>query len=347
MVSMRDKLVQESINKDNMYIVYASDNNFAEVMGISIMSLYENNRSIGITIYILDSGISELNKERIICICKKYNRIEPIWIQARNINEELGMKVQMDRGSLSQYARLFVSTLLPQDIERVLYLDCDTIINDSLSELWNLSLNGKTIAALNDAFSKLYRKNIGLKPNDVMFNSGVMLIDIKKWRENNVEEHLLRFIKEHNGMIQQGDQGALNAILSKDTYCMEPKFNSVTIFYDFTYEEMLIYRKPPKFYTKEEVKVAVEQPVIIHFTTSFLSRRPWVEGCQHRYKDKYLLYKSISPWKDEAIREYKTGQLKKLFNAFYNIAPTRVALEIAGWLQAYARPIINRIKMKK
>lgn len=52
---------------------------------------------------------------------------------------------------------------------------------------------------------------------------------------------------------------------------------------------MLIYRKPPNFYSKEEIKKAIEDPVIIHYTTSFISRRPWVEGCNHKYKDMIFI----------------------------------------------------------
>lgn len=74
--------------------------------------------------------------------------------------------------------------------------------------------------------------NIDLKPNDIMFNSGVMLIDLKKWKEKKVETRLLKFISKKHGHIQQGDQGALNHVLSHDIYCFEPRFNSVTIFYD-------------------------------------------------------------------------------------------------------------------
>ena len=142
------------------------------------------------------------------------------------------MNVAVDRGSLSQYARLFVSSDLPLDLNRVLYLDCDIIINRSIRELWNLDLNGKTIGALMDAFSKYYRQNIDLEENDIMFNSGVMLIDLRKWRKQKIEEKLMNFIAKKNGRIQQGNQGALNAVLSHDTYCFEPRFNSVTIFYD-------------------------------------------------------------------------------------------------------------------
>ena len=53
-----------------------------------------------------------------------------------------------------------------------------------------------------------------MEPDDIMFNSGVMLIDLDKWRRENIESKLLEFIRKKNGKIQQGDQGALNAILS-------------------------------------------------------------------------------------------------------------------------------------
>ena len=109
-------------------------------------------------------------------------------------------------------------------------------------------MHGKTIVALKDAFGKWYRMNIDFEPNDVMFNSGVMLINLDKWKGQNVEEKLMKFIIYNNGKIQQGDQGAINAVLTHDTYCFEPRFNLVTIFYDFNYKEMLTYRKPPKGY---------------------------------------------------------------------------------------------------
>ena len=330
-----------------MHIVYASDNNYADILGVSIVSLYDNNREGEITIYILDSGISELNKVKIESVCRQFNRSVPIWIKAKDIEEELGIEVYMDRGSLSQYARLFVSTLLPKEIDRVLYLDCDVIINKPIYDLWNIDMEGKTIAALGDAFSRYYRSNIGLMPEDVMFNSGVMLIDMKKWKKNSVEKRLLEFIKKNNGIVQQGDQGVLNAILSHETYCIHPKYNSVTIFYDFSYRDMMIYRKPPSFYSEEQINEAVNEPAIIHFTTSFLSRRPWVKGCEHKHKNIWLKYKNISPWKDEELREYSTSRINKLYLKLYKILPKSQAICFSGLLQAYVRPAFMAIKKRK
>lgn len=325
------------------HIVYASDDKFAEILGVSLISLFENSKDMdGIVVYILDSGVSAANKEKLISIFDAYKRTG-VFIPATDISKKMSMEIELDRGSLSQYARLFVSSDLPADLDRVLYLDCDIIIRKSIKELWNLNLHGNVIGALMDAFSKHYRANVDLHERDVMFNSGVMLIDLEKWKAEHVEDKLIKFIKSKNGKIQQGDQGALNAVLSKDTYCFEPRFNSVTIYYDFTYEEMLIYRKPPAFYKKEQVEEAVKKPTIIHFTTSFLSKRPWIEGCEHIYTNEWIKYKNISPWKGTALWKENRPGWKLLGAKVISALPRGVAIRVAGLLQAYWRPLKNRM----
>lgn len=331
-----------------MHIVYSSDDNFAEIMGVSIVSLLDNNKDMEeIIIYVLDNGISEKNIDRVETVFKTYKRPAPMWIPATNINDVLGIEVKQDRGSISQFARLFVSRVLPKDLDRILYLDCDIIIDKPLDELWNMDLQGKIIAALLDPFSPLYRKNLGLEKNDILFNSGVMLIDFKKWKAEHIEDKLLELIKKYNGLIPQGDQGALGTVLSKETALLNPKFNAVTLFYDFTYLNMLIYRKPPYYYSKEEIIEVRENPTIIHFTTSFLSRRAWVEGSYHPYTKRWIDYKEMSPWKEEPLREYKKTQgWREAYIKLYKALPVWISVRISGLLQAYGRPLYLKVKYK-
>lgn len=115
----------------------------------------------------------------------------------------------------------------------------------SIREPWNFDLQGKIIGTFMDAFSKYYRVNYDFESDDIMFNSGEMLIDLEQWRRDEGEEKLLKFIASRKDRIQQGDQGALKSVLSHDIYCFDMRFNSITIFYDFTYKEILIYRKSP------------------------------------------------------------------------------------------------------
>lgn len=336
-----------NVDVGTAHVVYASDDRFAEILGVSMVSLYENSRDMdAIAVYILDGGITNENRGKLLSVAAGYGRTEPKFIAIGNI-VKFQMDVTTDRGSLIQYARLFISSVLSEDLERILYLDCDTVINRSVSELWGFDMRGKTVGALMDAFSRNYRRNIGLLPEDVMFNSGVMLIDMSRWRENRYEEKLLQFIQSYNGRIQQGDQGALNAILSHDVYCFEPRFNSVTIFYDFTYEDMLVYRKPPGFYAKEDIEKAIENPAIIHFTTSFLSRRPWMKESGHRYAGQWLKYREMSPWRDDVLQDDNRSAWRQFGSKFYSFMPRRIALHIAGILQAYIRPQINRILLKR
>lgn len=334
------------MNPNIAHIVYASDDRFAEIFGVSLVSLYENSKDMDdIIVYVLDSGITLENREKIESIAASYGRSSITWIPAKDISRVLSMEVKVDRGSLSQYARLFVSSALPSELDRVLYLDCDIAIVKSIRELWNLYLHAKTIGALMDAFSRHYRMNIDLKPDDSMFNSGVMLIDLEKWREQEIEDRLLKFIEYKNGRIQQGDQGALNAVLSHDTYCFEPRFNSVTIYHDFNYEEIMIYRKPVKeFYSREEISRAVDEPSIVHFTTSFLSKRPWVVGCRHRYVDVWLKYKAMSPWADVSLWEDNTRICKIVTVKILKLLPRGTMIRLCGIAQAYGRPWKNRIR---
>ena len=333
-----------TMKSDIIHIVYASDQNFAYFLGVSIVSLFENNLSLKeINLHILDCGIERQDKEKIEAVCNNYGRTKPHWIQAENISRELQMAVDADRGSLAQFARIFLSRHLDSEINRVLYIDCDTICKGSLYEMWNLDMKGKTVAALKDAFSKYYRMNINLQQNDLMFNSGVMLVDMTRWREHNVENHILNFIKERNGFVEKGDQGALNAVLSHDCLCFDPTFNAITIFFDFNYSEMLRYRRPPQYYTEEQLQNAVDNPVIIHYTISFLSKRPWMKGCKHRYVDEWLKYKAMSPWSDmplmEEKRSWRVRAIRKL--------PRGLMLWIAGILQVYGRPWLYWIRSRR
>lgn len=336
--------IRLAFQDDEYQIVYASDDGYAEALGVSLTSLFENNQDAkSIQVTILDSGISSKNHTRIEEVCLKYNRSLPRWVKAVDIEKHLSIRVNLDRGSLSQYARIFLNEVYDSDIERVLYLDCDTLIVSSIANLWNMSLQGNIIAALKDAFSAMYRRNIDLQKEDVMFNSGVMLVDLNQWRKQRVEKYVLDFILSKNGKVQQGDQGALNAVLSRKTKVLDPQYNLVSIFFDLTYAQIKKYRKPVDFYTKNEIENAKKNPVIIHFTSSFYNRRPWFQNSNHVKASQWLDYRNKGPWCSELVsRDTRSGMKKIVYDVYHHI-PRGLSLTIAGILQAYVRPMKYRV----
>ena len=118
----------------------------------------------------------------------------------------------------------------------------------------------------------------------------------------------------------------------------------MTIFYDFTYREMLLYRRPLLFYTEDQVMEAVENPAIIHFTTSFLSKRAWIKGCMHRYVGEWLKYKKMSPWATEVLWEDNRPQWRQIGAEIIRKLPRGLGIRLAGFMQVYGRPVINKMK---
>lgn len=326
-------------------VVYSSDNKFAEILGVSLVSLYENNTDFSnIDVYVIDENISEENKEKLQSIPANYNRNPISWLHCPNLNNLLNRNIATDRGSLSQFSRLLIGSLLPKELDRVLSLDCDIVINKNLHELWELDLKDKTVAALSDCFSKYYRENIGLSHESIMFNPGVFLVDLNKWRSENVEDKLLSYLKEKKGIVQQSDLGVLNHVLSNDCYVIDPKFNAVTIFFDFNYQEILTYRKPTiEFYSEDIINTAINHPYIIHYTSSFLSKRPWMKGCNHRYVYKWLFYRDLTPWVDTPLWKDNRNKLKLLCFALAKLLPRKALIFVASIFQVYVRPLKTKL----
>ena len=134
-----------------MKVMYTCDNNYVWLMGISTISLFENNKSIEeLEVYLLGENISNENKEELKKIGQKYNReVTVIDVPKLNIPPSL----VSTRWPLSAFTRLFSGVLLPPDVDRILYLDCDTIITGDISELDDVQFNGNIAMGVKDSIS--------------------------------------------------------------------------------------------------------------------------------------------------------------------------------------------------
>lgn len=325
-------------------VVYATDNKFIPVLGTSIISLLINNTDAhSISITILGSKIKQSNKNKISQICWKFKNAKLYWIDVDSIKEKIGINVKSDRGSYSQFSRLFIGTLLDDNLDKILYLDSDTLVLSSIRELWNIKLQNNIAAVLTDAFDKYYYDNFQMNSDSIIFNSGVMLIDLRKWRNYGIEKLAINYINQKNGTVSQGDQGILNYVLKDLVLPFNPKYNLVSIFYDLTYKEIYMYRKPYKFYSEEEITLAKKDPVIVHFTSSFYSIRPWYKNCNHELKDSWNFYYKKTPWSNTKLPKDKRKE-KQIINYCFNNYGKKEILLIGGLFQKYVRPLSTGIK---
>lgn len=243
------------------------------------------------------------------------------------------LKLHLDRGSISSFSRLFLGSVLPNTISEILYLDSDIIVMNSLKSLLNIDFGNKILYGVNDTFNKEYKKVLDIPIDKDMFNAGVMFIDLEKWRNNNIEEKLLQVIQKFNGTILQGDLGVLNAVLYNSFGVLPPEYNYMTIFEDMSYEEMIAFKKPINYYSKEEIQEARDRIVLRHFTTSFLSKRPWQEGSTVAHIEQFKKYYEGS------YNAVKESLLLKVFQKL----PKKSAVFLLGFIQSKIRPKLYRI----
>ena len=193
--------------------------------------------------------------------------------------------------------RFKVPELFPGRPDKVLYLDADTIVVADVAELWREKLNDCVIGAVSDlsnntAARKGFREALALTEEAHYFNSGVLLIDVRKWKEQDVENTLIRYIASHGSRLGFLDQDALNHVLRHKWKQLPQKWNMTRSLFRNYYR--LGARRAVKFFAPG-IAQAMDAPGIIHYTGS---PKPWQAACGLPYREKYLEYLAQTPWKD-------------------------------------------------
>lgn len=260
---------------NKMHIFFASDNNFALPLTISISSILRNaNEDDKHFFHILDKDISAKNKAKIESL-KKIKDFEIEYIEVDDkLFENCHLTKECTHISLQTYYRYLIPLIKP-DIEKVLYLDCDILIVDSLKPLFEIDLQDTFCGVVEEFYpdSQKDAKRLGLKS---FFNAGVLILNNKKLVEENTSQILFDRTKQlydENNLIWQ-DQDVLNSVFDNNVTWVSPKYNIQQHNYpDYSYTE----------YTKDEVEEAKKSPVIIHYNTGL---KPWAGSrCAFKFKE--------------------------------------------------------------
>ena len=157
----------------------------------------------------------------------------------------------------------------------------------------------------------------------------LLLIDLICWRQQRIEDRIYEVIKKHN-KIFQGDQGVINTVFCGKAKELPLRYDVMTYLYDFSYDEMILYRKPDAYFGEEDVQKSVKNPAIVHFSSSFKSDRPWNFSvrCKHPFLDEWMYYYQVTGGK---MWPGKKNDFK--YNRFF--------LLLIGLLHAYIRPVKN------
>lgn len=286
-------------------IVYSSSDYYAQCMGVSIYSLLVNNQEIPeIRIYVLETGISEGNKRKINMIGKQFNR-KVMFIEAQRQFDDYVKKFKFKylRGSYNTYARVMLNAWFG-DLDKVLLIDSDTLVVDSIKDLWDTDIENYLIGAVPEAavYSayNTYEDDKIVSNSNPYFNMGIVLCNLKYWREQRLDDLIEEKMNGYKTAFMIADQSILNYAVNDRIKRLHLKYNFYTAMHSVKYSTIKKVFSSLNIFSETEFFEARNNPVIIHFV-GHPFERPWFDGSVSCYKNEYLLYRGKTPWKDEAL----------------------------------------------
>ena len=274
----------EDAGDRNLTIVYASDKNYAALTAISAVSALKHNPGVHIVLlgYNLETEAQDLVR----------SRVERHGGTFAYCDVSLSIAKLVEKGysgytSYAAYARIFIPEILQCD-GRVLYIDGDTLVNGSFSELMQMDMQGRPFALSVDCVPFSFKKAINV-PDDVpYFNSGVMLMDLKVWREKRCTERFLDELANPKGPNPLGDQDIFVRVFPGEIALMHPKWNFISHFFLFSYKGLarIVGGEKLLLFTPEAYREAHRDPRVYHFLGHTLGR-PWYTSSMHPMRKRY------------------------------------------------------------
>lgn len=250
---------------ERIHIVAATNDGYARHLAVMLTSLFENKKSnLPVTIHIIDGDISYDKKRRLRNSVRRFHaqinflRVDKSKFQDAKIHYHL---------SKETYYRISIPSLLDKRIHKALYLDCDMVIKEDITNLWKVNLKNYELGAVQIPGRVDRYKELNIPEHMGYFNAGVLLLNLDKWRANHTSGRVLRFIRNNPNKLRYMDQDALNAILKGKWMKLEPKWN------------FQVHRQWNQKIT----------PAIIHYTTN---RKPWNGNPRFRWSYNHYLRKT-------------------------------------------------------
>jgi len=279
-------------------IALTIDDNYCQHAAALIASICCNNLKEKLNFFILSDYISDKNIDDLKQLCLKYDSSIEYFVVDKNSFKlfPIGKGTINTYISHAAYYRLFIPEILPTSVCKVLYLDCDIIVKQSLSDLWDIDVTNYSIAGCHDQDAIVNKaiKRLKYSNSYPYINSGVMLMNLDYLRKINFTQKSILFINNNISMIKYHDQDVINKLLHETTSLIPMKWNMLDCFF---FKKTIV----PEVYRKEYC-MSIEKPAIIHFAGPL---KPWYLESMHPYKYLYYNYLKETPWRGyEPVLKY-------------------------------------------
>ncbi len=283
-------------NFPTVNVVFGSDKGYIAHLAVALCSLFDNNRDLNLSVYVLNSDIEPSSWAKIQSIAERYGqKLVDLKVSERDLE---GL-VTTWHFTLATYYRLFIPEKLPFD--RVLYLDVDVVVNGSIGELYSTDLGDTFLAAVREPnFDRYEQLEMSRAAN--YFNAGMMVINLDKWRKERIKENVIAVVKRKPEAMVFSDQCGINSVVNGRWKQVDPKFNLV---HSYAEED---FRGYAGMFPDNVLANARRHPVIIHFSGA---SKPWHFHRKHPFRHLYWKYRRRTPFRRYFSEDLTVSRITK------------------------------------
>lgn len=280
------------VDRSKMNILYQFNEKYAPYACVSMTSLFVNNtQEDEIIVYILvEDDVTEETRQKLQRNAALYGR-RIVYLETTELVVKMKeLNISKYRGSYSANFKMFITEFLDDSVKRILYVDSDTIIEDSLHFFYHSDLKGKAIAMSIDTLGMRHKLQIGLQNEDDYYNTGVILYDLDIWKKHNCEKKIMDFISNSGRDYPAPDQDIINLTMRNDIVRADMRYNLQPHHMVYSFDALKHFFYSDYYYSKKEGESAMASPVILH-TYRFLGQFPWHLDSLHpaaKRFDQYL-----------------------------------------------------------
>ena len=265
-------------------VLLCADSSYLQHLGATVSSLLMTNRRHAFRILVCGVEATEAAWSHLEAVVAHFGNatIEAVAFDRSRIQD-----FRIDRYlSLETYLRLFITEYIDDSIDKLLYLDCDMIVLRDIAPLWAVDVSQHFLAAAPEPYNGEHAQ-LGFGPNDTYFNTGLLLLNMARWRAENPLPQFLAFEAANRALLTSHDQDVLNVVFRHRILVLSCLWNFKTYYADIAPEDLAM---APAEYTE-----ARELPGIVHFTGRY---KPWLYLFEPHYKQYYLAALAPTAWKD-------------------------------------------------
>ena len=269
-------------------IFFTIDDSYAPFLAVALNSAIKNSDpQRGYKAIVLYQDLGADNISRLQSLQTENFKIElmPIRANMEALDDRMSNRLRCDYFTLTIYFRLFIPSMFPQ-YDKGIYIDSDVVLTDDIAKLFDIDIGENYIGACNDLsiadippLVAYTEKAVGVNAKEYI-NSGVLLMNLKKMRDDDLEGHFLSLLNKYHFDSIAPDQDYLNAMCNGKIYYLEEKWDTMP----------------------NDAKPMLTETSLIHYN---LFSKPWCyDGIQ--YEEQFWNYAQDCGFIDE-IREFKAS----------------------------------------